>query len=407
MTTAVEECVEKQESSAEGSDAGLTLLDPDLEFIQDLSSHGGDTLKKCYQCATCSATCPISPDDKPFPRKEMVWAMWGLKDRLVKDPDIWLCHQCNDCSAICPRGENPGEILAVLRAYCYRHYAFPRFLGNMLYEPKFLPLVFGLPAVILLIVVGAFGNFHPEGEIIFKHFLPHPFPLDFLFVLASAFAAVSSVISALNFWKGLQTGPRPPRRGAKGFVAGLIEAAKEILPHSQFKECEKANPRYYSHLLTFYGFLALFVTTTAVFLGLYLFHLETPLSLVHPVKILGNLGALAFLVGTGMMLYLRLTNPERAGRSHYNDWLFIGLMFALAATGILSECMRLAGLAIPAYTIYFIHLVLILSMMLYFPYSKFAHMLYRALAIIYYRGFAAVDKQDNISENGEARSEGI
>jgi len=107
------------------------------------------------------------------------------------------------------------------------------------------------------------------------------------------------------------------------------------------------------------------------------------------------------------MLYLRLTNPERAGRSHYNDWLFIGLMFALAATGILSECMRLAGLAIPAYTIYFIHLVLILSMMLYFPYSKFAHMLYRALAIIYYRGFAAVDKQDNISENGEARSEGI
>ena len=84
-------------------------VEPDLEFIKYLKNAGGDTLKKCYQCATCSVVCPLSSDTKPFPRKEMIWAQWGLKDKLVADPDVMLCHQCGDCTAYCPRGAKPGD----------------------------------------------------------------------------------------------------------------------------------------------------------------------------------------------------------------------------------------------------------------------------------------------------------
>ena len=49
-------------------------IQPDLEFIRYLKGVGGDTLKKCYQCATCSVVCPLSKDKKPFPRKEMIWS---------------------------------------------------------------------------------------------------------------------------------------------------------------------------------------------------------------------------------------------------------------------------------------------------------------------------------------------
>jgi quinone-modifying oxidoreductase subunit QmoC len=92
------------------------LLEPDVSFIKEIGKLGGDTLKKCFQCATCSVACPISPDTKPFPRKEMIAASWGLKDRLVSNLDIWLCHHCGDCTAMCPRGAKPGDVLGAVRA---------------------------------------------------------------------------------------------------------------------------------------------------------------------------------------------------------------------------------------------------------------------------------------------------
>jgi quinone-modifying oxidoreductase subunit QmoC len=50
------------------------LVEPDVKFVKELEALGGNTLKKCFQCATCAVACPIAPDTKPFPRKEMIAA---------------------------------------------------------------------------------------------------------------------------------------------------------------------------------------------------------------------------------------------------------------------------------------------------------------------------------------------
>ena len=71
---------------------GRVTIDADLNFVQGLIHHGGADLKKCYQCSTCTVACPLTPDEAPFPRKEMLWAQWGMKDKLVRDMDLWLCH---------------------------------------------------------------------------------------------------------------------------------------------------------------------------------------------------------------------------------------------------------------------------------------------------------------------------
>ena len=61
-------------------------VEPDLDFIRALRRQGGDSLKKCFQCGTCSSACGLSPDRGAFPRKEMAWATWGAKRRLLEDP---------------------------------------------------------------------------------------------------------------------------------------------------------------------------------------------------------------------------------------------------------------------------------------------------------------------------------
>jgi len=58
------------------------LIEPDVNFVREVIGLGGDTLKKCFQCATCSVICPISPDTKPFPRKEMIAASWGSRQSM-------------------------------------------------------------------------------------------------------------------------------------------------------------------------------------------------------------------------------------------------------------------------------------------------------------------------------------
>ena len=77
-----------------------------------------------------------------------------------------------------------------------------------------------------------------------------------------------------------------------------------------------------------------------------------------------------------------LRDPIRSRRaSTYFDWFFLLTLVGVALTGILSEIMRLAQFALLMYSVYFVHLLLIFALFLYAPYSKFAHLAYRTVAV--------------------------
>ncbi len=108
-----------------------TVIKPDLQFVNEIIKGGGESLKKCYQCATCSVVCNVTPEGNPFPRKEMVLAQWGQKDKLITSADVWLCHQCSDCTAYCPRGAKPGEVLNAIRKQSIKHVAMMPFFAKI------------------------------------------------------------------------------------------------------------------------------------------------------------------------------------------------------------------------------------------------------------------------------------
>ncbi len=358
-------------------------MEVDLEFVRSIKKAGGNDLKKCYQCATCSSVCTLSPAEKPFPRKEMLLAGWGQSKKLVRDPDIWLCYQCNDCSTYCPRDAKPGNVLAAIRSYIYQHYSVPSFMGKALANPKALPLLFLLPMTIIgaLVMAATGGDFSfIKEDVVFAKFFPL-FWIDFLFIPVTTIAAVCTLTGLWRFWNALQT-PSLKTVGA-GFVAGLISVVKDILTHGSFYECDENKSRGWTHLLLFYGFCGAAVTTGLVFAGLYLFDLPNPVPLGNPIKWIGNAAAVAGITGITALIVRRWTNGDKVGANGYQNWLFLIVVWLVFVTGFLAQVLRLADLAIPAYSVYYVHLVTVFFLFLYAPYSKFAHMLYRTVALVH------------------------
>lgn len=368
-------------------------VQPDLDFIRRIKKFGGEDLKKCYQCASCSVACGLSPNEKPFPRKEIIWTNWGFKDKLMSDPDIWLCFQCSDCSKICPRGVKPGNVLSALRNYTFEKFAFPSFMGRALASSKALLPLLLVPAVILLVMIYIIhgGSFEYFGQSVdYAEFFPHKYLESFFIggnVLIFAFAA----IGLFRFWKGLKHSAA--KNNGPGFIPSLITTVIDIFSHKKFFDCKVNKPRALAHLLVFGGFVGAMITTgivVLVILGNNILNIPAEIShpifeAPHPVKLLGIISGIAMVVGGWMLLSRRNKDSENVGADGYTDRLFLNMIILTAFTGLLTYIARLIDVASIAYPIYYIHLVIVFFLLWYMPYSKFAHMLYRTLALIWTR----------------------
>src|SRR5579872_6045037 len=115
--------------------ADARAIEPDLELIAALTQAGGVDLKKCMQCSTCTCICSLTQQEDGFPRKQILHAQWGLKDRILADAGPWLCHYCGDCSENCPRQANPGEAMMALRRYLTSQYDWTG-LSRLMYRSE-------------------------------------------------------------------------------------------------------------------------------------------------------------------------------------------------------------------------------------------------------------------------------
>lgn len=365
-----------------------TIIEPDLGFIKGLTASGAESLKKCYQCATCSVVCKIAPEGSPFPRKEMVWAQWGLKDKLAADPDVWLCHNCGDCTTNCPRGAKPGEVLGALRKAAIEKYAPIKPLAAIANRGLIASMI--IPAIIIVGILAALGHLdlavnYSKKELIFNDFFPihvvDPlFTLVFLFALASAFVGVK------KFWNDICDGAGLGKFTGRNALPSILPTIGTVLKHNVFSSCGENRDRKTPHLLVLFSFIALAITTGwAVF---YLYALGWKpgeySSLANPLKWLGNAGAAMLIIGSIMLVKNRKAKADKEGNTGSTfDWALLYLVLFIGLTGFGAEVLRMANVAPAAYGVYTIHLILILTLFIYAPYSKLAHMFYRTAAMVF------------------------
>jgi quinone-modifying oxidoreductase, subunit QmoC len=367
------------------------LLEPDVSFIKDLGRLGGDTLKKCFQCATCSVACPISPENKPFPRKEMIAASWGLKDRLVGNLDIWLCHHCGDCTTRCPRGAKPGDVLSAVRSYAIADYAVPKVVGKAVNDPTKLPILLAFPVIIFLalgLATGLLDFSPPMGEKgIAHHLFFSTWLVDMIFVPLAAWVVAVFGLGLKNFISDIHNNAVLEGKTDKkeleygGLLKALVRILPTILKHDKFSECTENKDRATAHLMVFYSFIGLFIVTNIFFVVLYGLQIHGPYSQLNPVKWLANVSGVALIIGSALMIKNRISKSDQA--TDYKDWYLLVLVLGLGLTGMLTEMTRLAGLAGLTYFMYFVHLVIVFHLFAFLPFSKLAHLVYRTVAMAY------------------------
>ena len=93
----------------------LTDSNRDPDFTAEFIDAGIETVKHCFQCGTCSGSCP-SGRRTPYKVRQIVRkCLLGLKEEVITDDALWMCTTCYTCQERCPRSVKIVEIIKKAR----------------------------------------------------------------------------------------------------------------------------------------------------------------------------------------------------------------------------------------------------------------------------------------------------
>lgn len=94
----------------------VTIDQANQDFAQKVQSkEGGETLMLCFQCGTCTASCPSGRMTAYKTRKLIRRAQLGMEEEVLNSPDLWMCTTCYSCMERCPRGVEIVDLITLLR----------------------------------------------------------------------------------------------------------------------------------------------------------------------------------------------------------------------------------------------------------------------------------------------------
>lgn len=91
----------------------MEMLSPYKEATEVIVEAGGEPLRLCYQCGTCTGVCPWNLVRSFIVRRIIHEAQLGATD--FGGEDVWICAACRACVQRCPRGVEIIDIMRALR----------------------------------------------------------------------------------------------------------------------------------------------------------------------------------------------------------------------------------------------------------------------------------------------------
>jgi len=204
-------------------------------------------------------------------------------------------------------------------------------------------------------------------------------------MIVTVLSMAMSVAKVLRrFLKG--TGPRP----LASYVAAARRTIAEVGTMKRHRqECSTSKESWYRnaamvHLAVFYGFLGLLLATTLDFVFITL--LPLGITTFWPARIIGTVSGVVMMAGVTAAILRRLQKAEKSvSRSDPMDWWLLWVLWVLGATGFWLEIAVMFGKANLLHElVLLVHAALAMELILFTTFTKFAHVIYRPLALFSY-----------------------
>jgi heterodisulfide reductase subunit C len=120
----------------------ITAINEDAKFIDEISSiPGGEKIRTCIQCGTCSASCPMVFKMDQSPRKLFAMAKAGMRKEVLSSNTIWYCVSCYSCHVRCPHGIKLTDIMYILKRLSINYGLYTRGTASPVLSRAFVNIV--------------------------------------------------------------------------------------------------------------------------------------------------------------------------------------------------------------------------------------------------------------------------
>lgn len=379
-----------------------TVVTIDTGLLTDIQRFGGADVSACFSCGNCTAICPLSANDGTFPRRMIRYGQVGMKDALLSSKELWTCYHCGRCSKSCPQQADPGGYMAAARRYAIANYDRTRLARALYTKPVLSSFVSILVAAVLATLLYASHGYESSKTLALFNFIPDQtihwtgvavFVVAFIAVLSGLTMMVRGIARAegvhlSTIVKGRSANVRALRAA---WTAVGVESLGQRRYRNDCSEDHEPEPWYRRrsilHEATMWGFLGLLVATMLDY-GLALTGVKktgTPVPIWYPVRLLGTVAGIAMVLGVSMLILNRLQHVSEAVKvSTQSDWSLLIMLWVIGVSGLALELgLYMSNAPAWGYWVFLFHVSVALEFILLTPFMKFAHVIYRPVALFF------------------------